>query len=100
MAGDVVFCWKCGAYSRERGAALKKQCPGGPKSSTVQCRLKRLKDGKHPLSKEVLGQPKPLGGEQAACMLRALTEASLVLAQARQPGASFAVEQQSSMFIV
>ena len=61
LAGDVVFCWKCGAYSRERGAALKRQCPGGPNSSTVLYRLKRLKEGRHPLSKEVLGQPRPLG---------------------------------------
>ena len=59
-AAGLVFCWKCGAYSRDRAHMLRGNCRGKP-GEGQNYRLLRLKNSQHPISKAFLGErPKRL----------------------------------------
>ena len=59
-AAGLVFCWKCGAYSRDRAHMLRGNCRGKP-GDGQNYRLLRLKNSQHPISKAFLGErPKRL----------------------------------------
>ena len=51
--GRLTWCWRCGRYSSERAHLLRVACPGQP-GPGQNYRLKRLKDGKHPVSNKPL----------------------------------------------
>ena len=56
----IVFCWRCGAYSKDRTHSLRGECRGEPGQGQGY-RLGRLKNSQHPVSGNHLGgRPKRL----------------------------------------
>ena len=56
----IVFCWRCGAYSKDRTHSLRGECRGEPGPGQGYM-LGRLKNSQHPVSGNHLGgRPKRL----------------------------------------
>ena len=68
-AGDCVFCTKCGAYSMVRSKGLRKACKGHVANVTDSLRLRRLREGRHPLHAHYVGAPAPVYFRQEWALL-------------------------------
>ena len=58
--GNLVYCTRCMAYSGQRVQKLHGPCEGRPVK--LNDRHKRLLNGRHPTSREWLGEPLPFDG--------------------------------------
>ena len=57
VAGDLVFCFKCGCYSGKRCRGLRMECTGPP-PGTRATSLDRLMNEHHPTGNFLIGNPR------------------------------------------
>ena len=55
-AGECAFCNRCGAYALVRTQALKYPCPGAVVDENRARRLSSLRQGRHPVTRILLGK--------------------------------------------
>jgi hypothetical protein len=83
LSGKVVWCDRCGAYGTHRGCGLAKACIGqatmGAGGGKWQ-RLRLLRSGRHPKSKEWLGSALP----EARWDLTTVSSVAIALAETRK----------------
>ena len=83
LSGKVVWCDRCGAYGTHRGCGLAKACTGqatmGAGGGKWQ-RLRLLRSGRHPKSKEWLGSALP----EARWDLTTVSSVATALAETRK----------------
>ncbi len=68
LVGDFAACLRCGAYASSglsRLYRLRYECKGAPPNPSAELRLRRLRQGRHPLGDHFIELPRLSSGEAA-----------------------------------